>query len=144
MCVILFSCKSTSNNYKIEKRPTPEIEKAYYQDWASGIKGGGAGYSVYLFFKENTNITIEGIYFKNKYSKIKFQGKNKYQAFVKNNENLEKSNMDDTEPIKKEDKLEKIPFELKGNEAVISYIENEQKRFMKITLNKNENMDLPM
>jgi hypothetical protein len=143
---VFFCCKSTKTDYPIEKKPTPILTNGYYTSWVSGIKGGGAGYSVFLFFKENSTVNYKGIYFKNRYGKIRSQGNNKYQANIKSNQNREQNSFDGESETEKSEKtvIEKIPFELLKNEAIISYVENEELKFMKIVLTKKENEELPM
>lgn len=143
---IFFCCKSTKSDFSIEKKPTPVLTNSYFTNWVSGVKGGGAGYSIFLFFEENDSLDFKGVYFKNRYAKIKFQGKNKYQAFIKSNQNREEIPLDGEEEIeiKQKPTVEKIPFELSKNEAVISYLEKGKLKFMKIVLTEKENEELPM
>lgn len=143
---LFFCCKSTKTDFSIEKKPTPVLTNGYYRSWVSGVKGGGAGYSIFLFFEENSSISIQGIYFKNKYAKIKFHGNNKYQAFIKSNQNREQITFDGEAEVvvKQKPIVEQIPFELSKDEAVISYLEKENLKFIKVVLSKKENESLPM
>ena len=143
---LFFCCKSSKTDFSIENKPNPVLTDGYYTSWVSGVKGGGAGYSVFLFFEENSSMSIQGIYFKKKYAKIKFHGKNKYQAFIKSKKNREQNTFDGEEEIEVKQKTitEEIPFELLKNEAVISYLENEKLKFMKVVLTEKENEQLPM
>lgn len=141
---IFSACKSLGNQYVIEKSPHLNLEETYYQKYTSGVKGGGSGYSIFIFADATKNIVIEGVFFRKRYSKLKFHGAKKYQAFIKNNQNLE-PNVNESETRKKEITAEeKIPFDLNRDEAVISYFENNTKKFMKVILTKKDSNEVPM
>lgn len=138
-----------ANAYKLEKKSNLNFTESYFKSWSSGVKDGGSGYSIFLFLDKNFDLKnnkteIKGIYFKEKYASIKAQGENKFQAFVKDgsivNVIVEKGKKETVET--KED--EKIPFELKENEAVISYLVNDKNKYVKIILNEKKTMDFPM
>ena len=138
-----------ANAYKLEKKSNLNFTESYFKSWSSGVKDGGSGYSIFLFLDKNFDLKnnkteIKGIYFKEKYASIKAQGENKFQAFVKDgsivNVIVEKGKKEIVET--KED--EKIPFELKENEAVISYLVNDKNKYVKIILNEKKTMDFPM
>jgi hypothetical protein len=101
---------------------------------------------VYLFIEKPKEIIVKGIYFKGGYADVKFQKNKMYQAFVKNNKNIEfdiifgETVKDKTEP----ELEEKIPFELINDEAVICYLEKEVLKYRKITLLKKDTFDVPM
>ena len=138
-----------ANTYKLEKKSELNFTESYYKNWSSGVKDGGSGFNIYLSLDKNVDLlknhtVIKGIYFKEKYASIKAQGENKFQAFVKDgsivNVIVEKGKKEIVET--KED--EKIPFELKENEAVISYLVNDKNKYVKIILNEKKTMDFPM
>ena len=138
-----------ANTYKLEKKSNLNFTESYFKSWSSGVKDGGSGYSIFLLLDKNFDLKnnkteIKGIYFKEKYASIKAQGENKFQAFVKDgsivNVIVEKGKKEIVET--KDD--EKIPFELKENEAVISYLVNDKNKYVKIILNEKKTMDFPM
>lgn len=143
----LFGC---ANTYKLEKKSILNFNESYYSSWSSGVKGGGSGFSVFILLAENSNldkkeVKLQGIYFKDKFTNLKHQGLNKYQAFIKAASNSDKL---ESESDKKESSVEiknkKIPFVLKDNEAVISYLSKEKLKYVKIILTKKKTMDFPM
>ena len=148
----LISCSSQKNKYVLESKSKLNFSEAYYQEWTSGIKGGGSGTSIYLIKKESSDeISIEGIYFNGKYSKLKYQGNNKYQGFIRNTKNIEswddlEINLLEKEPTVKEEKStdKKIPFTLNKGEAVISYTKNKKQKYLKIIIEKKEMLEYPM
>tara|TARA_B110000879_G_scaffold70942_1_gene99057 strand:- start:219 stop:683 length:465 start_codon:yes stop_codon:yes gene_type:complete len=143
--LLLFSL-GCSNQFKLEKKAPLTFKESYYQEWVSGVKGGGSGVDVFLLLEEsniNKNVQMKGLYFKQKYCKLELQGNNKYQGFIKTNEN-QTSNISDNFVAVKESEVEKILFFLKGDNAVISYIENNKQKYFKITLDKKQSQHLPM
>lgn len=131
---IFFGC---ANTYKLEKKVELNFTESYYKNWYSPIKDGGSGFSIYLSLdttNQDKNSKIEGIYFKEKYATLKDQGANKFQAFIKQDNESESQKL-----IKDE-----IPFKLKNNEAVVSYLVNKKQKYVKIILSKKKTMDFPM
>lgn len=123
-----------ANTYKLEKKSELNFKESYYKNWSSGIKEGGAGFSIYLFLDNSVNdknIVVEGIYFKGKFTNLKDQGKGKFQGFIKESDS------------KKTNELE-IPFKLDNNEAVVSYSAEGKLKYVKIVLAKKSTMDFPM
>tara|TARA_B100000787_G_scaffold152225_1_gene125719 strand:+ start:8587 stop:9048 length:462 start_codon:yes stop_codon:yes gene_type:complete len=136
---------SCSKQFNLEKISPFVFEESYYQSWIAGVRGGGSGINIYLTLEVsvNKNIQIEGIYFKEKYCRLLFQGDNKYLGNIITNQNKE------TNPLKNsivevEKGNKPPPFNLEGNDAVFVYLENKIKRYVKLTLNKKEIQSLPM
>lgn len=144
---ILVGC---ANTYKLEKKSDFTFSDAYYNSWFSGIKGGGSGYNIFLKLEEgslvnNNKIKLQNVYFKGEVVELKAQSNGKYKAFIK--ENKRKGSMDsetqDNEVVDEINKKE-IPFKLKSNEAVVSYIVEKKIKYFKIVLTKKSTMDVPM
>lgn len=120
---IVFSftqCGST----KFEQNPPFSIEKAEYYGWVGG-QPGVRGINVKIQLKENSAIAFDSLYFKNRATKVEI---NSATLLVANYNTSKKNASDiilDVDPkkeIKNEvPKLNKFPFELKNNEAVLSY-----------------------
>ena len=138
--VVLFaSC--ASNNYKLEKNIPFNVKQAYFEKWTAGVKGGGSGLNIYFVLeKDNTEVfQINGIYIRSSYSKLKLGQPNTYQGYIKTNENSEVISVDGNVSNKsKDDKLIEIPFELKGNEAVVVFTKNGDKKYFKIILEEKQ------
>ncbi|SDS33749.1 hypothetical protein SAMN05216503_2735 [Polaribacter sp. KT25b] len=148
--LLLFILIGCANSYKLEKKSILSFNESYYSPWSSGVKGGGSGYHVYLLIDENINlidknIKIEGVYFKGKFANLKLQELNKYQAFIRENSNSDMLEFENNLKNKTEEtKTEKIPFVLKDNEAVISYVTKGKNKYVKIKLNKKQTKGFPM
>jgi hypothetical protein len=149
--LFLFVFIGCGSNYKLEKKSIISFNESYFSPWSSGVKGGGSGFHVFILIDENINLTekgtkIEGVYFKGKFTKLKHQELNKYQAFINEGSNvadaLEFENNIETKIV--ETKNEKIPFVLKDNEAVISYVTKEKNKYVKIILTKKKTKGFPM
>jgi hypothetical protein len=140
--LVLTGCGSQFN---LEKTSTLSFNESYYYKWTAGVKGGGSGLNIFLSLEETTNINlqIEGLYFKENYCKLKPQGSNKYQGFIKTNENQNSNILGDIVVVE-ENKTEKIPFTLDSENAVIIYKENGKRKYFKITLHKKQMQQFPM
>jgi len=138
MFTVSFSqCSSTK---KLQEKIPVKIGKVYTQKWVAGIKGGGSG--LYIFIPvSDTSITLDSVYFRGRVTKLfqKYQDKNMY---VGNFVNQQKQSQDivmssdpkaeygNKLPISKE--LKPIPFELKYDECVISYIDGKKTKYFKV------------
>ena len=125
--------------------------ESYYTVWSSPIRGGGSGYSIYVVLDpkldlNSKQIEIQGIYFKEKYSALKYQKPGLFQGFIKNtasNNTLEMEG-DFRNQTAKEAVAEDIPFKLVGQEAVIVYKAKNALKYVKIKLHKKESLETPM
>jgi len=139
-----------ANTYKLYKTSDFNFSESYYSSWSSGVRGGGSGFNIFLIIAKNSKFNddknkLEGIYFKGKYVKLKYQGLNKYQAFIKEKNNSDTLRFEDYPKNKTTTtKQEKIPFILKNNEAVIRYSINEKQHYIKTILTKKKTIDFPM
>lgn len=150
LCIVILFASCSSNNFKIEKEQPIQLKEAYFEQWTSGVKGGGSGLNIFLISEgktENKEVQIEGIYFNNSYTTLKFYQPNKYQGHIKTKGNDTKLVLgEDGKNVNTETKQkeEKIPFELKENEAVVSFLKEGKKKYFKITMVKKEMQHLPM
>ncbi|MFK5877987.1 MAG: hypothetical protein QM478_00675 [Flavobacteriaceae bacterium] len=152
--LLLFNSCSPKNKFNLEKSAFIKFEKAYYENWVSGLKGGGSGLNIYLVLESELkeNIQLKGIFFRKEYSLLKFQKLNYYQGFIKTNENwdLEENVFENNTLVENEEKVTEkakttsFPFNLKLNEAIISYQEESKIKYFKIVLIKKETSNIPM
>lgn len=125
------SCAPTKITFQNNTKILPS--HSYFQEWYAGIKVGGSGYNVYLpNLNPNSSVVMDSIYFRRLKAKL-YKGKSKYTAVLKKPSkhyvNLSSTYNED----KKIDKKANFPFQLKHNECVISYFENDIKKYIKIT-----------
>ena len=134
-----------SNKINLEKNSRLVFEESYYQSWVAGVKGGGSGLNIYLTLENssNKNIQLEGIYFKDKYCKLKSLGDQKYQCSILMDENRE-TNFLPPPIVLDTSEIDKTPFTIEGDDAVIVYIENKKRKYIKITMLWKKMQHLPM
>ena len=135
-----------SNKLKLEKKALIDIEKAQYSNWVSGIKGGGAGLNINVSInKKDIGKKLTGIYFRGKYTDLKFGNPNVYSGFIRTQEK-EETNFDAMNSQVKEKKeviKENVfPFVLKENEAVMVCLIKAKKKYFKIIIEK-KNVGIP-
>ncbi len=122
--------RSNSKVKEIEKitfqnEPIFKFDKVQFQEWYAGIKVGGTGFTI--FFPNLTNdetIVFEKIYFRNLIGSL-VKGKGMYISTLKNNSPFYTWEY----PKKPSD----YPFDLLPDECIISYKENGQLKYTKIT-----------
>jgi hypothetical protein len=133
--IILSQCTSTR---KVQTNMPLEIGKAYYQNWIAGIEGGGSGINLYIPITSNVNhIELDSVYFQNKVTKLELTNKKLAIGHFKTNPNQKKDIIMSNEPYAEYGNQvpgfdKKIPFELKGNQCVISYIERSKTKYFMI------------
>ncbi|WP_299127100.1 hypothetical protein [uncultured Winogradskyella sp.] len=117
------SIKVTSTTFE-EKTPF-KINSISFQEWYAGIKVGGTGINVFIpISASKNNISLKEVFFRNLRGKlIKEDGK--YTSVLKNPSRLY--------TFKTPEKTENYPFDLLDTECVISYSENGQIKYHKIT-----------
>lgn len=143
---LLLASIGCSNQFKLDKKFPFVFKESYYQSWVAGVRGGGSGITIFLTLEQgaaNSSLQIEGIYFKEKYCKLKNKGENKYLGNIVTDQN-QKTTILESSPSTDEKETKKIPFVLRGNEAVLVYLENKKKKYAKVTLYKKEMEALPM
>ena len=126
-------------------------EESYYTVWSSPIRGGGSGYSIYVVLDpkldlNSKQIEIQGIYFKEKYSALKYQKPGLFQGFIKNTASNNNPEMegDFRNQTAKEAVTEDIPFKLVGQEAVIVYKAKNALKYVEIELREKKTLETPM
>lgn len=155
MMILTMIVNGCANKFKINKQSVLGFDQSYYQRWTSGVKGGGSGINIFLVLKSSVDlkeedVQVEGIYFNEFYTTLKFYAPNKFQGFIKTKNN----STDSFETLKEMSSnnefgrtvVEKteIPFELKNDEAMISYKEKGIQKYFKIILEKKDMMSHPM
>jgi len=155
MLTLSFSqCTSTKKTMKIGR--TIELTKesnteVYYQSWVAGVKGGGSGINLFVSKSVVENRQLITAYFKGKVVDFDHveEGENMYIARFKgeanqvNDINMEAEGINEygnKAPAEKKD----FPFKLAFNEAVVSYLENNTLKYLKlINIHKKELLAYP-
>lgn len=136
MLLLIMNIQCASSQ-RIDKQNPIEIKKAFFQKWIAGVEGGGSGFTLYIEVDATSEIQLEYAYFKGK--KVKLNYKTNEPVYVGRYTNsLKKPDLIMSDDPKEEFKNqipkieEKIPFELQGNQCVVSYINNGKSRFFKL------------
>ena len=129
--IIGFSqCAST----QLVKNPPFKVETATYNNWVGGV-AGVSGTNVEIKLSEKGTVVFDSLFFRKKSTKIEVRGttlaayfntsnRAKYDVILNENPTKEINN--------KIPKVDKFPFDLKENEAVISYKIGTETKFFKI------------
>ncbi len=141
MVLIMISFSQCSSAQKLQKETPIKLQTTYYQHWVAGIKGGGSGINIFILTEnsELKNIQLDSVYFRGKASKLEVKPNNpnlfigRFLLTPKQKRDVIMSNKPKAEYGNELLKLkEKIPFELKENECVVSYKEESKIKYFKI------------
>ena len=123
---------------KLQDTITINLGKVYYKSWFAGVKGGGSGINLYIpIHHQPNNIVLDSVYFKGRGTLLEQVKPNLFIGrFLTtiSKPDLIMSNAPFKEYGNKVPRIQKdIPFELKDNECVLSYLENNKKKYYKIS-----------
>ncbi|MEM6514891.1 MAG: hypothetical protein AAF688_01820 [Bacteroidota bacterium] len=124
----IYSMAQAQNNITSSTANTEiDFENVYFQEWYAGIKVGGTGYNIYFpNVSLNENVQLKEVYFRNLKAPLR-QEKGQFVATLENPSKLY--------TFETPEKPADYKFNLRTNECVISYIENGQTNYTKITIN---------
>lgn len=102
-----------------------KVKTIAFQEWYAGIKVGGTGINVFVpVVNKEDNIQIDSVYFRNLKGKL-VSNHGRYTATLKNDSPYY--------TFKIQEKPDDYPFTLGINECAISYIENGEVKYLKVT-----------
>ena len=121
-----FQCASPKEVSTTFKVPTSfKVKSVYFQEWYAGIKVGGTGINVFVpVVNKRNNTTIDSIYFRNLKGKLVVKD-DRYFAMLKNDSPYY--------TFQGSEKSDDYPFTLNDQECAISYVENGETKYLKIT-----------
>lgn len=151
---VFVHCKSSKEHIKISNEisvTTKDLSLVYYETWIAGIQGGGSGTNLFVSKSVLTNKKLISAYFRGKVtdfevlkpSSVYYIGRFKEEANLKRDLNM------DNDVIKEYgNKAPMIslyfPFELLSDEAVVSYLENDIMKYLKLTnISQKESIPYP-
>ena len=124
---------------KLQKKAPFKIASATYNHWVGGLPGV-SGTKAEIRLSEKSNITFESLYFLNKIIKVETKEEKGRTLLIANHTNTSTNKRDVilSSDSKKEMKnqlpdTKEFPFELKENEAIISYKVKDKLKYFKIT-----------
>lgn len=128
-------CKSTM---KLQQEPPATFTEVYYQSWVAGVRGGGAGVNIFIETTSN-NLVLDSVYFRGNVSKLEVKPGNPALHIGRFNTGLNQAKDIILSSDPKEEYTNKIskatqsiPFELKGDECVVSYSKGGKVLYYKI------------
>lgn len=133
MAIGLMTCKTA----KFEKNPPFKVTGATYNNWVGGQQGV-SGIRVIIGYTAAETPSFKNIYFYGKEAKIEMQekdGKTYLFGYIDTSTRQEKDRILDEDPKKEMNNTlpeKKLPFILKENEAVVSYMEGTKQKFVKV------------
>lgn len=143
------SCGSAQNSNKLifEENPPFTIQKAYFQKWAGGIESAGSGLDMYVIFENlSPQVKIKNVYFRNQITELQKSIDNSNEYFANLSKKPRLDVVMDKNPIQEAQNTpnKEFPFDLKDNEAVLSYSLNGKIHYYKIpNLSEKESLAYP-
>ncbi|MEH6536924.1 MAG: hypothetical protein V7719_11055 [Psychroserpens sp.] len=137
--ILMASFPQCSTAQKLQKKTPAQFGEVYYQNWTSGLQAGGSGLNIFIPVT-GTSIIFDSVYFRGKASKLEtnsndkelFVGRFKTETYqpkdilLSSDSNEEYANQ---MPIKGM----KVPWELKDDQCVVSYQEDNKMQYYKIS-----------
>ncbi|MDP5094138.1 MAG: hypothetical protein NWQ17_12575 [Polaribacter sp.] len=129
LIIVVSGCKS--GKFFLQKTPRFQLKEAFFEETPSAIKEGNS-FAEITIISANTddieNTEIKGVYFKNQFAKLVSKDSITFIASI---------------ILPKEEALKesKIPFELKSDEIVVSYLEKSKEKFALFKIKRKESLD---
>ena len=132
--------QSKESILKLQKETPFKIKEATYQEWVAGVRGGGSGISVVIIIDEESasKIEFDSLFFRGQKEKLN-RSASKLVAHFKTKTNTrediilhinQQQEHENRPPVVENS----VPFELTTKEAVISFKENNEVKYVKILL----------
>jgi len=110
---------------KFQDSTSFKVKKISFQEWYAGIKVGGTGMNVFVpIVNKEDHIKIDSVYFRNLKGPL-VENYGRYTAVLKNKSPYY--------TFKKAEKDDDYPFTLNDNECAISFVENGEIKYLKVT-----------
>ncbi len=142
MFIFMTSFSQCSSSKKLQSKTPIEFGDAYFQKWVAGVKGGGSGINIFIPINESISeeFILDSVYFRGKVAKLEVKPNDKtlYIGRFKTGFNTMKPDIIMSSDSKEEygnqlPKIEeKIPFDLKDNECIVSYKKSDKTKYYKI------------
>ena len=139
MLILMASFSQCSTAQKLQKEAPAQFGDVYCQKWTAGIKGGGSGLNIFIPVMDKS-IQLDSVYFRGEVAKLEVKAGDLpiYIGRFKTEVNQPKdivmsSDANDEYTNQIPEKAKIIPFELKDNECVVSYIKDEKILYYKIS-----------
>jgi len=139
MLILMGSFAQCSTSQKLQSTAPMQFGDVYCQKWVAGIKGGGGGLNLFIRVTDNS-IQLDSVYFRGEISKLEFKS-GEFPTFIGRFENdfnqskgvIISSDRNEEYNNKLPKKSVVIPFDLKDNECVVSYMKGDKRWYYKIS-----------
>ena len=135
--VILFGFSQCGGSTLVKKL-TLKVEKAFYNNWFGG-QPGVRGTKVEIHLKDASEVIFVALYFQGKITKVEVSQMEKFTRIIGHFSTLKRKNRNlilDADMTKELENtipsLEEFPFQLKENEAILSYKKENKTLYFKI------------
>jgi hypothetical protein len=139
--MVMFSFSQCSSQKKLQEKAPVAVSKAYCQTWVAGARGGGSGINIFIPVESvsEEGVELDSVYFRGRSAKLETKPQNNTlyigRFLTKANERYDLVMSGDSKEEygnKRPESTEKIPFELKENECVVSYKDGKKMKYFKI------------
>ena len=127
--IVVSGCKS--GKFFLQEAPRFQLKEAFFEETPSAIKEGNS-FAKITFILANTDniesIEIKGVYFKNQFAKLVSKDSTTFIAsIILSKEEVSNEN--------------KIPFDLKSDEIMVSYLEKRKEKFALFKIKRKDSLD---
>lgn len=146
------SFSQCSSSKKILESAPVTLGEVYFQSWVAGVQGGGSGINLFIPIGESSqsSMVLDSVYFRGKVAKLETKTDNtlyigRFLTAANQQSDLKMTNEDNGEygnvlPSS----TGNFPFQLKDNECVVSYQENNNTKYFKIeNISEKARVDYP-
>lgn len=128
---------TTCKTIKLEKESPFTVTGATYNNWVGGQQGV-SGIRVIIGYTTTEKVDFKSIFFNDKEAKIEMkerEGKTYLFGYIDTSTRKDDDLILDIDPKKEtKNKLpQKLPFKLKENEAIVSYLDGKRMKFVKVS-----------
>ncbi|MDP4704477.1 MAG: hypothetical protein NWS05_05420 [Polaribacter sp.] len=127
--IVVSGCKS--GKFFLQEAPRFQLKEAFFEETPSAIKEGNS-FAKITFILANTDniesIEIKGVYFKNQFAKLVSKDSTTFIASI-------------ILPKEEVSNENKIPFDLKSDEIMVSYLEKRKEKFALFKIKRKDSLD---
>ena len=134
--VIVTNCSSAQ---KLQNKTPGDFGEVYFQKWTAGVQGGGSGINLFISLKDSS-VKLDSVFFRGKVAKLETKPNNPElyigrfdTKFNQPKDIILSSDMNEEANNKLPQKPSEYPFDLDENECVVSYNENNQTTYYKLS-----------
>ena len=134
---IMAGFSQCSSAQRLQDKAPVEVTEIYYQRWAAGVRGGGAGVNLFITLKD-ANIKLDSVYFRGRVAVLETKPQNpslyigRFITVKKNFDMVMSGDSIAEYGNKLPTKEEPIPFKLDAYECVVSYKDKGKTKYFKV------------